>query len=96
MPHIVFEKKELISTPSQKNGVDFQFIAKSHNFTEKTRQIEYRIALKNEEKEFLLSLKPKNENLMIKADKVTRLSPVTLIKNALNAYVELNNSTVLF
>ena len=50
MPHIVFEKKELISTPSQKNGVDFQFIAKSHNFTEKTRQIEYRIALKNEEK----------------------------------------------
>ncbi len=29
MPHIVFEKKDLIITPSQKDGVDFRFIAKS-------------------------------------------------------------------
>ena len=96
MPHIVFQKKELITTPSQKDGVDFKFIAKSYNFTQKTRKIEYRIALENENKEFLLSLKPKNDDLMIKADKVTRLSPVTLVKNALNAYVDLNNAKVLF
>ena len=96
MPHIVFEKKELISTPSQKDGVNFKFIAKSHNFTEKTRKIEYRIALEHENKEFLLSLKPKNDDFMIKADKVTRLSPVTLVKNALNAYVNLNEANVLF
>ena len=96
MPHIVFERKELITTPSQKDGVDFEFIAKSYNFTQKTRKTEYRIALKNQGKEFLLSLKPKDENFMIKADKVTRLSPVTLVKNALNAYVSLNNANVLF
>ena len=96
MPHIVFEKKELITTPSSKDGVDFKFIAKSYNFTQKTRKTEYRIALKNQGKEFLLSLKPKDENFMIKADKVTRLSPVTLVKNALNAYVSLNNANVLF
>ncbi|MDD3055405.1 MAG: tRNA (guanosine(46)-N7)-methyltransferase TrmB [Aliarcobacter sp.] len=96
MPHIVFQKKELITTPSQKDGVGFKFIAKSYNFTQKTRKIEYRIALENENKEFLLSLKPKNDDLMIKADKVTRLSPVTLVKNALNAYVDLNNAKVLF
>ena len=96
MPHIVFQKKELITAPSQKDGVEFKFIAKSHNFTQKTRKIEYRIALENENKEFLLSLKPKNDDLMIKADKVTRLSPVTLVKNALNAYVDLNNAKVLF
>ena len=96
MPHIVFERKELITTPSNKDGVDFEFIAKSYNFTEKVRKIEYRIALKNENKEFLLSLKPKDENLMIKADKVTRISPVTLVKNALNAYVNLNEANVLF
>lgn len=96
MPHIVFEKKELIDTPLQKDGVEFKFIAKSYNFTQKTRKIEYRIALKNESKEFLLSLKPKNDDFMIKADKVTRLSPVTLVKNALNAYVNLNNAKVLF
>ena len=96
MPHIVFEKKELINTPSQKDGVDFKFIAKSYNFTQKVRKIEYRIALENEGKEFLLSLKPKNDDFMIKADKVTRLSPVTLVKNALNTYVSLNNAKVLF
>lgn len=96
MPHIVFEKKDLISTPSKKDGVDFKFIAKSYNFTQKTRKIEYRIALEHENKEFLLSLKPKNDDFMIKADKVTRISPVTLVKNALNAYVNLNNAKVLF
>ena len=96
MPHIVFERKELITTPSQKDGVDFEFIAKSYNFTQKIRKTEYRIALKNQGKEFLLSLKPKNEDFMIKADKVTRLSPVTLVKNALNAYVNLNEANVLF
>ncbi|MDD2887160.1 MAG: tRNA (guanosine(46)-N7)-methyltransferase TrmB [Aliarcobacter sp.] len=96
MPHIVFEKKELINIPSQKDGIDFEFIAKSYNFTEKVRRIEYKIALKNEGKEFLLSLKPKDDNFMIKADKVTRISPVTLVKNALNAYVNLNNSNILF
>ena len=96
MPHIVFEKKELITLPSQKDGVNFKFIAKSYNFTQKERKIEYKIALENENKEFLLSLKPKNDDFMIKADKVTRLSPVTLVKNALNAYVNLNNAKVLF
>ena len=96
MPHIVFEKKDLITNPSHKDGVYFKFIAKSYNFTKKNRKIEYRIALEHENKEFLLSLKPKNDDFMIKADKVTRLSPVTLVKNALNAYVNLNEANVLF
>jgi len=96
MPHIVYEKKELINTPSNKDGVQFKFIAKSYNFTQKERKTEYRVACLYDSKEFLLSLKPKDENFMIKADKVTRLSPVTLIKNALNAYVNLNESNVLF
>ena len=96
MPHIVFEKKELITTPSSKDGVDFKFIAKSYNFTQKVRKIEYKIALENKGKEFLLSLKTKDDNFMIKADKVTRISPVTVMKNALNAYVNLNESNVLF
>ena len=96
MPHIVFEKKELITTPSSKDGVDFKFIAKSYNFTEKVRKIEYKIALENKGKELLLSLKTKDDNFMIKADKVTRISPVKIMKNALNAYVNLNEANVLF
>ncbi|MFW3346341.1 tRNA (guanosine(46)-N7)-methyltransferase TrmB [Aliarcobacter butzleri] len=96
MPHIVFEKNELLKTPSIKDGVSFEFIAKSYNFTSTPRRDEYKIAVKDQDKDFLLSIKPKDDDLMIKSDKVTRLSPVSLIKKALNYYVELNNSRILF
>ncbi|WP_323595284.1 tRNA (guanosine(46)-N7)-methyltransferase TrmB [Aliarcobacter butzleri] len=96
MPHIVFEKNELLKTPSIKEGVSFEFIAKSYNFTSTPRRDEYKIAVKDQDKDFLLSIKPKDDDLMIKSDKVTRLSPVSLIKKALNYYVELNNSKILF
>ncbi|MCR1815245.1 tRNA (guanosine(46)-N7)-methyltransferase TrmB [Aliarcobacter butzleri] len=96
MPHIVFEKNKLLKTPSIKDGVSFEFIAKSYNFTSTPRRDEYKIAVKDQDKDFLLSIKPKDDDLMIKSDKVTRLSPVSLIKKALNYYVELNNSKILF
>ncbi|MCT7560590.1 tRNA (guanosine(46)-N7)-methyltransferase TrmB [Aliarcobacter butzleri] len=96
MPHIVFEKNELLKTPSIKDGVSFEFIAKSYNFTSTPRKDEYKIAVKDQDKDFLLSIKPKDDDFMIKSDKVTRLSPVSLIKKALNYYVELNNSKILF
>ncbi len=96
MPHIVFERNELLKTPSIKDGVSFEFIAKSYNFTSTPRRDEYKIAVKDQDKDFLLSIKPKDDDLMIKSDKVTRLSPVSLIKKALNYYVELNNSKILF
>ncbi|MCG3680030.1 tRNA (guanosine(46)-N7)-methyltransferase TrmB [Aliarcobacter butzleri] len=96
MPHIVFEKNELLKTPSIKDGVSFEFIAKSYNFTSTPRRDEYKIAVKDQDKDFLLSIKPKDHDFMIKSDKVTRLSPVSLIKKALNYYVELNNSKILF
>lgn len=96
MPHIVFEKNELLKTPSIKDEVSFEFIAKSYNFTSTPRKDEYKIAVKDQDKDFLLSIKPKDDDLMIKSDKVTRLSPVSLIKKALNYYVELNHSKILF
>ncbi|MCG3703172.1 tRNA (guanosine(46)-N7)-methyltransferase TrmB [Aliarcobacter butzleri] len=96
MPHIVFEKNELLKTPSIKDGVSFEFVAKSYNFTSTPRKDEYKIAVKDQDKDFLLSIKPKDDDLMIKSDKVTRLSPVSLIKKALNYYVELNHSKILF
>ncbi|MCT7632774.1 tRNA (guanosine(46)-N7)-methyltransferase TrmB [Aliarcobacter butzleri] len=96
MPHIVFEKNELLKTPSIKDGVSFEFVAKSYNFTSTPRRDEYKIAVKDQDKDFLLSIKPKDDDLMIKSDKVTRLSPVSLIKKALNYYVELNHSKILF
>ena len=56
MPHIVFNKTNLINTPSSKDGVDFKFIAKSYNFTSHNRSTEYKIAVQHQEKDFLLKM----------------------------------------
>jgi len=96
MPHIVFNKKELITTPSNKDGVDFKFIAKSYNFTDKPRKTEYKVAVETKEKDFLLSIKDKDDNHMVKVDKVTRVSPVSIVKDALNAYVNEVDANIVF
>ncbi|MAD42278.1 MAG: tRNA (guanosine(46)-N7)-methyltransferase TrmB [Arcobacter sp.] len=96
MPHIVFNKTDLINTPSIKDGVDFKFIAKSYNFTTSQRNTEYKIAVENENKEFLLTLKNKDDDQMIKVDKVTRIAPITLVKDALNAYTKAINANIIF
>lgn len=96
MPHIVFNNEKNIKTPFEKNGVDFKFCAKSYNFTKEDRRVEYKIGVSYENKEFLLTLKDKNDNRMLKADKVTRVTPVTLVKDALNAYVEEIGANIIF
>lgn len=96
MPHIVFNNEKNIKTPFEKNGVDFKFCAKSYNFTKEDRRVEYKIGVSYESKDFLLTLKDKNDNRMLKADKVTRVTPVTLVKDALNAYVEEIGANIVF
>ena len=66
MPHIQFTKQDLIKTPSTCEGVLFDFCAKSYNFTQKQRKTEYKIAVKNEGKDFLLTLKEKDDSYLIK------------------------------
>ena len=94
MPHLFTEKLDLIETPSQNNGVEFDFIAKSYNIAE-NRQTEYKISSKIKNKEFLLNYRDKEDKYLLKPDLVTRISPVGLLKNALNAYVDSTKSKVL-
>ncbi len=97
MPHIVFDKfnKELV-TPLKKEDVSFDFIAKSYNFTEKIRKIEYKVCVEKENKKFLLTLKDKEGNHLLKADKVTRVTPVQLVKDALNDYANEVEANIIF
>lgn len=96
MPHIVFNKKELITTPSSHEGVDFKFIAKSYNFTDYERNTEYKVAVETQEKEFLLTIKNKDQDHMLKIDKVTRVAPVTIVKDALNSYASAVDANIVF
>ncbi len=97
MPHIIFDSfnKDLV-TPSKNEDVTFKFIAKSFNFTSKPRKTEYKICVEKENKDFLLTLKQKDENHLLKVDKVTRVTPVQLVKDALNAYVNEIDANILF
>ena len=94
MPHIQFTKTNLIKTPCEQDGVFFDFCAKSYNFTDKPRHTEYKIAVKNENRDFLLSLRERENENLIKADKVTRVTPVELVKKALNTYAKVVNAEI--
>lgn len=96
MPHITFSKNEALTTPLSSNGVNFKFIAKSYNFTDHSRRIEKKIAVEVENKEFFLTLRQKDENSMLKADKVTRVTPVDLVKDALNEYANITKAEIVF
>jgi len=96
MPHIQFKKTDLIKTPQTQDGVFFDFCAKSYNFTDKPRHDEYKIAVKYKDKDFLLTVKPKDESLLVKADKVTRVTPVDIAKEAINAYASATNAEIEF
>jgi len=97
MPHIIFDSfnKDLV-TPSKNEDVTFKFIAKSFNFTSKPRKTEYKICVEKENKDFLLTLKQKEEKHLLKVDKVTRVTPVQLVKDALNAYVNEIDANIVF
>lgn len=96
MPHIVFDKNNSLRTPSSCDGVDFEFIAKSYNFREGIRKTEYKIGVKSDNKKFLLSLKDKNQNQMLKVDKVTRVTPINIVKDALNSYAKTTDANIVF
>lgn len=96
MPHIVFKRDKLLKTPIKQEKIEFLFTAISYHGEEQNRKLEYKVAVKNEDKEFLLTIKDKDKDLLIKSDKTTRISPVTLIKDALNSYVSINNVETIF
>ena len=85
MPHILLEPHDNIDI---KNSEYFSFIAKG-NYDDK-------ICANFAGKEFLLTKINKNGNNLIKIDNATRLTPVNLMKTALNRYAEESQSKLLF
>jgi len=97
MPHIVFNKKnkELV-TPSKYGQISFDFVAKSYNFSDQTRKTEYKIAVQKDNKKFFLTLKQKEGNSLLKVDKITRISPVQIVKDAINSYGKIVDANIIF
>lgn len=87
MPHIITKKHESIKTPSSKDGVFFDFIAQSPK--------EDKISVRAEGKSFLFTKKEKNGNHLIKLDATTRVTPINIVKNALQKYIEITGCEVI-
>jgi tRNA (guanine-N7-)-methyltransferase len=89
MPHILLEKHSDIVVGAKSDlKTSFDFIAKS--------KYDHKIGTTIEGKEFLLTKVDKNGNDLIKLDTATRLTPVRLMKDALNDYSSISNSKLLF
>jgi len=85
MPHILLEPHDEININESTN---FNFIA--------TGKYDQKICALFENKEFLLTKVSKNGNDLIKLDSATRLTPVSLMKTALNEYAKESKAKLLF
>ncbi len=85
MPHILLKHHDDVSL---NNNDHFKFIA--------TSKYDSKICAIYDDKEFLLTKVNKNGNDLIKLDNATRLTPVSLMKKALNEYAQLSESEILF
>ena len=88
MPHLLTTKHNDIITPISVDDVTFHFVAKSLK--------EDKVLVEIQNKQFFLTIKEKNDNFLVKVDNSTRISPVSLIKKALNTYGKICNADVLF
>ena len=95
MPHIVFKSNPIVKTPFKSNNMEFLFVAQSFS-KESDRKTEYKVAVKYQNRDFMLAIKEKDDNFLIKSDKTTRISPVAIIKDAINSYAKENGTDILF
>jgi len=85
MPHILLKRHEKVSLQDTKH---FKFIANS--------KYDEKICAVYDDKEFLLTKVDKKGDDLVKLDNTTRLTPVSLMKKALNDYANLSEAEVLF
>lgn len=88
MPHILVTPHSDIDVCSKNDKINFDFVATSH--------FDQKIGVKTANKEFMLTKVAKKENFLIKLDVPTRLSPVSLMKEALNTYAQKIEAQLLF
>jgi tRNA (guanine-N7-)-methyltransferase len=87
MPHFLAKNIADILTPTSIDGVEFKFVAK--NPRESLIGVEYK------NKEFLLIHRDKGDKEVVKTDKFTRVSPVSIMKESIKAFAKATNTDML-
>ena len=89
MPNIKTKRLELVTFPATFGEYTFEFIVTS-NKDEKLLFTTYH------KKSFCLQIIKREFDFLIKGDKLTRISPVSIIQNALKSFAKLHNLTLTF
>jgi tRNA (guanine-N7-)-methyltransferase len=89
LPNIQTKQLELINFPAVYNDFNYDFIAAS-NRGEKLLYTRYK------EKSFFLQIIKRESDFLIKGDKLTRISPVSITQNALDGFSKLHNLKLTF
>lgn len=90
MPHIIVNSYKEFDTPVKKDDFEFLWFAKPY-----INSKEILVGVKYENIPFLLTIKKRDKDFIIKADKVTRVSPTLIIKKALISFCELAECDIL-
>jgi len=91
MPHIRIDRLEGLSLPQSHEEVTFEWQALNVDHPDESL-----LYCKVRNVPFFLQLKPKGNDLLIKAEKISRPSPNTLVKEALKALIELVNPVLYY
>ncbi len=89
MPNIQTKKLELINFPASFNEYQYHYVANSKR-GEKLLFTTYK------NKSFFLQIIQRDSDYLIKADKLTRVSPVSITQNALDGFCKLHNLDLTF
>jgi len=90
MPNIHTKKLNFKVLPLSQDGYTFHYIADSQQENEKL------IFTTFEDKSFFLKVVEREDDILIKYDKLTRISPIKIIKNALKAFHALHDLELTF
>ena len=90
MPHIRAKSVENIKLPAQVGEFRYDWIA--HPLKEHESAL---VGVTYQDKRFLIELKPKGDTLLIKPDKTTRISPTSIMKEALKNFLHVADVEVM-
>jgi tRNA (guanine-N7-)-methyltransferase len=90
MPNIQTSKLNYLPMPQKHGEYIFKSIAKSRQGNEDFILTEYK------GQEFLLRVIYRKKNILIKGDKLTKVSPISIVKNALKSFHTLHNLELSF
>jgi tRNA (guanine-N7-)-methyltransferase len=90
MPNIQTKNLPLKVLPLEQDGYTFHYLAQGVNSSEKLLFTTF------EEKSFFLKIVQREDDFLIKQDKLTRVSPVHIVKNALKAFQKLHDLELTF